>query len=411
MYRIIIVDDFNADRIRLKELVNSLQDIDINIIGEYKNGLEVIEAVKISEPDIIISDIEMPVMTGFEMAKALKKDFPNISIIFCSLYNEFEYAKEAIYLDSCGYILKPVDPKELKDCIIKVMGKINCEYQKTKEYDNLKEILNENMSVLAESFIKNLVYGINKEDIDIWDKIKFFNLNITPGYFVLSLLEIYDFENIVSELSIERRQILSLKVYERVKSILNLYYNNYVLKLDDSHFLSIHSFEIYKVNNEINNEVTQICNSILNTFEKSDISLSIAISSECNDIINIDKLYEQCCYLIKHKFLLGKGKIIFSDDVPSSVSDPEVDFSSMQKSIRFLLNSGNNEEITVYITKLFDSSPVNAGEAYYKNLCFGIVVCIQMVLFENNEDFKSVFNGEYLVWNKLLQFEIILHIQ
>ena len=84
------------------------------------NGLEALELSEESRPDIVMSDIKMPYMDGMELARNLKKLYPNIRIIFFSGFDEFEYAKEAIRLEAEEYILKPIDADELKAVFTRV---------------------------------------------------------------------------------------------------------------------------------------------------------------------------------------------------------------------------------------------------------------------------------------------------
>ena len=146
---------------------------------------------------------------------------------------------------------------------------------------------------------------------------------------------------------------------------------------------------------------------VLVDFLKSDVSLTISLSQPCGSIGELAGLYQQCLYQMKHKYLLGKGKIILSEDVPSTRAAPDLDFNAILKEVRFLLNSGACPEINAYVDQLFNNIPLSSGEAYLKNLCFYLVICTQTVLNENNETFNGMFHSEIQVWEKLIGFETI----
>lgn len=415
MYNLIIVDDFPADRENLKEILRSFEDMNIRIVAECEDGRQVLDFIRSSPPggmpDIVISDIEMPVMTGFELAGNIMRDFPGIRIIFCSLYNEFEYAREALYLDSYGYILKPVNRDELRACLEKTLGRIDVESRRTKEYEDLKKALYDSRPVLIEDFGKSLVYGLNRNKADIWSKLDFLGLRLDKSAFVLSLTEIDDFDEITRSMSMEQKQILSLKVYERIKRVVEGTQGLLSVKLDDSHFALLYSFQENLSDADRMKQVKAVCSRITYEFEKSDISLSTAVSGSCAEIIGINDLYEQCRYIIRYKYSLGKGKVLYDRDIPSGVKGADLNLNQLQKDIRFLLNSGSEAEINAYVDGLFRNVLPGADEPYCKNLCFSIINCMQVVLQENNESFKAVFSEENLIWEKLLRFETIVDAQ
>jgi two-component system, LytTR family, response regulator len=112
-YRTILIDDERLAREELKLLLKDY--LEIEIIGEAKNGEEGIKMIKEHKPDLIFLDVSMPGMTGFEMLKHLE-EIPRV--IFVTAYDEF--ALKAFEVNALDYILKPVDPERLKDAIHKL---------------------------------------------------------------------------------------------------------------------------------------------------------------------------------------------------------------------------------------------------------------------------------------------------
>ena len=412
MYKVLIVDDFLPDRESLKEIIDSLRDDGIEVIGECDNGLDALQFMESDVPDIVVSDIEMPLMNGLELAKNIRTCNPNIKIIFCSLYNEFEYVRKALYLESYGYILKPVNAEELRECIRKVTGQITHIQRQTNEHVRLQAILNENIPALSESFIRDLVYGINRDSGDIWEKIDFLKVNLKKGVYVLTLVEIDDYDKITSDLKIEKKQIFSFKVLGKIKELLlKANMDQVVTKLDEYHFLIIFNFPTGTLPEECCKGVCAFCSKVVLEFSSTDISVSLALSKTCDDIFELNDLFEQCKYILKYKYILGKGKVLQAEDIPAAKAYKNIDFNTLQKEIRFLLNSGSASEIESYLEKIHQGVSCNSDEYNLKNFYFYIMVCIQMVLSENNVTFEEVFNEEKLVWEKLIRFETILDVK
>ena len=130
MYRVIIVED--EDIIR-KGIAYTMDWVGMGctIVGEAANGQEGLEKIKELKPDIVMADIMMPVMDGIEMIRNAINDeeiAPFKSIILTS-YAEFDYAKQAIELDTSAYLMKPVDEDELKKNVEKIIAEIEREHQ------------------------------------------------------------------------------------------------------------------------------------------------------------------------------------------------------------------------------------------------------------------------------------------
>jgi two-component system LytT family response regulator len=112
-FKTLIIEDERLAREELKLLLKDY--LEIEIIGEAKNGEEGLQKIKEHKPDLLFLDVSMPGMTGFEMLKHLE-DIPRV--IFITAYDE--YALKAFEVNALDYILKPVDPDRLKEAIAKL---------------------------------------------------------------------------------------------------------------------------------------------------------------------------------------------------------------------------------------------------------------------------------------------------
>lgn len=121
MYKIVIVEDEELIRKGLQYTFNWL-DYDCVVVGDAKNGKEGIEAIMDLNPDIVITDIKMPILDGLEMLSKFKND--DFETIVITGYAEFDYAKKAIKENVSDFILKPIDHNELAKALEKIVKKI-----------------------------------------------------------------------------------------------------------------------------------------------------------------------------------------------------------------------------------------------------------------------------------------------
>ncbi|MFP3153993.1 response regulator [Lachnospiraceae bacterium ZAX-1] len=117
--RIMVVDD---EPITRDGVVNGIgwDSYGIEVVGSAENGMEALLMAQEQSPDLIISDVRMPVMDGLEMTERLQTEMPSIKVIIISGYQEFEYAKRAMAFGVRDYLVKPLDEAELVQRILQV---------------------------------------------------------------------------------------------------------------------------------------------------------------------------------------------------------------------------------------------------------------------------------------------------
>ena len=88
--------------------------------GTAQTGDQALALVEKLSPDLVITDIRMPVMDGITLLTKVREQFPFTKFIITSGFSDFEYAKKAITLKVSDYLLKPVDSEELKEALSKI---------------------------------------------------------------------------------------------------------------------------------------------------------------------------------------------------------------------------------------------------------------------------------------------------
>ena len=123
MLKMIIADDEYNVREGLKDLVK-WEELGIEIIGLSADGQEAYELCSELRPDILLTDIRMPLMNGLEAGLKLKELEIPLRIVFISGAQDFNYAKTALSINADGYILKPIKIPELEETFRKLVASI-----------------------------------------------------------------------------------------------------------------------------------------------------------------------------------------------------------------------------------------------------------------------------------------------
>ena len=118
MIRIVLVEDLPIIQEGIMLLIEKVPDF--KIVHQFQNGREFTDAIKDLEADIVLSDIEMPVMDGISATKLAISLKPDLKIIALSLYNDRKYYYEMITAGAKGFVLKQASPKELEQAIREV---------------------------------------------------------------------------------------------------------------------------------------------------------------------------------------------------------------------------------------------------------------------------------------------------
>ncbi|AOH54688.1 two-component system response regulator [Peribacillus muralis] len=114
MARILIVDDAKFMRMTLS---NILSKAGHEVIGEGENGKEAIELYRNLKPDLVTMDITMPLMSGVDAVKEIKKEFQAAKVIMCSAMGQQKMVVEAIEAGAKDFIVKPFDESRVVDAI------------------------------------------------------------------------------------------------------------------------------------------------------------------------------------------------------------------------------------------------------------------------------------------------------
>jgi len=111
MPSVLIAEDEPAAARYLKSLVEAEAGYRVEALAG--NGQEALEQIRLRRPDLILTDIRMPVLDGLGLAARVRTEFPGLPLVIVSGHQEFEYARQALALGVVDYLLKPVDPAEL----------------------------------------------------------------------------------------------------------------------------------------------------------------------------------------------------------------------------------------------------------------------------------------------------------
>ena len=120
------------DEYLVRQGISSLVDFskfNIRLVAEAENGLEAWDLFQKELPQLVLSDINMPLMNGIKLAQLIKEVAPQTHLIFLTGYDDFDYALSALKLGADDYLLKPFSKADVEQMLAKVQKKLDQEYK------------------------------------------------------------------------------------------------------------------------------------------------------------------------------------------------------------------------------------------------------------------------------------------
>lgn len=186
-YTVIVAED---EELLLNNLIAKIHkaDLGFDVIGKAQTGTQALELVHELSPDILITDIKMPMMDGITLLENVHQRYPQIKLVITSGFSDFEYAKSAIRLQVSEYLLKPIDPTELYDILLNLKTKL------VLEQNSYADIFNDSMTRNTPEQIASSLqeYIIHNYNVDINLNLIANNMNYCSAYLTKIFYQQYE---------------------------------------------------------------------------------------------------------------------------------------------------------------------------------------------------------------------------
>ncbi len=152
MYKVLLVED---EKVILQDLYESVcwEKVSVTVTAVAQNGAKALELFKTNKPDIVITDIRMPVMDGIALTKSIREQYGTVPVIYLTGYDEKKYMQEAIEAEAVAYITKPFTESAVLSALEKAISRL-------KTYNSASI----GQEALKEKRIKEAVFGIDPND-------------------------------------------------------------------------------------------------------------------------------------------------------------------------------------------------------------------------------------------------------
>lgn len=175
MYTLMIVNQEPLERKVLRKIITESFSNRIQILDDVLNGYDAIHKAKKHRPDILIMNVNMPKINGFEVQAEIIKFLPGIQTIFLATSSDFNHATQAIKLKAKDYLLKPVRPQMIQASMTSILNDLDLMLDPKLLVDSKEQEVDMIGKVL------NYIHSHFREEIDLQAISDFIHLN--PQYF------------------------------------------------------------------------------------------------------------------------------------------------------------------------------------------------------------------------------------
>ena len=159
MATLMIVEDESFERNALKNSID-WELIGVKVIGEAANGAQGLNLAMELKPDIILTDVSMPVMNAIEMTERIRKILPETKILFISSYDDFECDRQGIELYIFSYMTKPVNEMLLLRNVKKAVDQITEKELEKRLYNKIKNNYEVSLKLARQALVSRVLMNV-----------------------------------------------------------------------------------------------------------------------------------------------------------------------------------------------------------------------------------------------------------
>jgi two-component system response regulator YesN len=340
MYQLMIVDDDIIIRRGLSQAI-PWEEYGIGIAGVAGDGQTALQMMENKVPDIVIADIRMPRVDGLEFAKLVRAKYPEVKVILLTAYKDFEYAKTALQLQVCDYLLKPVDNQALLEVVNRaVLAKA--------EQHKINRKLEESTPLLLQQFLLGLIEE-RYSPSEIRTKLELLELETLEPPLVVVVIKVDDYyqtnERVVKKEVL--KSAVSGIVIELTQAAKGLEIDSGQDELVVLYPAGAHPAE------QLLTEANQWAETIRQTvLQRLKTTVTIGIGKIAKSLSEIGRSYADACSVLEIRHILGKNQVFFGPDLPMTSENVTVDVYPIARKLLQQLKLGLLEEALTLVNRV-----------------------------------------------------------
>ncbi|GIP33033.1 response regulator [Paenibacillus sp. J2TS4] len=326
-------------------------DHGIEIVGTAMDGEEGLRMVQELEPDILLTDIRMPLLDGLELTRIMMQSNPSCKVILLSGYSEFSYAQQAIRLGAFDYVSKPFSIEDIVEVVLKAVEEIELERSHHRRIYEMEARVRESMPILRQEYF-NLLIRYSSDEESIGKRWDFLDIGLDPENFIIMAVEVDHFAKTVQSMPISEVELTRFALQNILEETLSAYTRSIVFRESMNRQVAI-----FNSTSRLNpGEMAELCRQHCAEYMRH--TVSIGVSSKVSTIAELPRAYEQAVSALSYNFYTGGNGVFLFGDLGSTDRYLRICSADQEGELLFALRSGNQEltlELLHQILHSFDS--------------------------------------------------------
>lgn len=310
MLKLMIVDDEAVIRSGIASVVDWMS-LGIEVVGEAANGRDALNRALLLRPDIVMTDIKMPIIDGLEFARELLKKRPDTRVVLLTGYSDFQYMQQAIQMGAVDYLLKPVRVDDLEKLMRRLCTDIRAQREEKMRQIATQQVLARNLPVMRGACLRDFLAGRTTADA-FASGARELGIPLAGPRFVAVELDIDDWEQHASE-----QGGAPLTRY----SVMNIA-EEQLGELGDAAFGYLQAesslLGVVRLEQGEQEDVTEACRQIQFYVQRFFHFTLTAAVGPC--VGTLEELRGSCIRArdaLEHKVYMGKNQVILAENVPA----------------------------------------------------------------------------------------------
>ena len=409
MYRLLVVDDDDIERRGLSNL-DAWKELDVGCVGKAWNGEEALRLCSELTPDIVITDVRMPVMDGITLARQLHVQYPAIAVILISGFEDFTAARSAVNAGALGYLVKPVNLKELVRIVKEATGRLDRRMELVTEQDRLRSRLEELMPVERERYIKDQLLGMEP-----YDGKRFYEvlqgLRLRPGDGMWAVMDI-ETGRTAGHWEEAMNRAIRLRFYDILQSCSEQYCALQLVPMRDNECVMVFTFPTLVSEEFVFSRLEEIAEALVrNVNESLALPVCVGLSIPSGDCRNLSMLYKQASQALRQKFSLGYNRVIWFQEEAGQISAVRVEGSSrsLLEEITKAVRAGDAQLVRKLAEKHFKALGAvdELDLEYVQSSCCEILAAVVLTMKETGEPPNASMTGVWMPYSAMLALQTL----
>ncbi|GIP60692.1 response regulator [Paenibacillus sp. FSL W8-0186] len=394
MYKVLLADDEMLDLEGMKRFI-PWSELGLEVVDAVSNGFAACDVIKHRPVDILVTDINMPNMSGLELARKAIEKKPDIRIVFVSGYQDFHYVKQALSMKACSYVLKPVDDDELIASLQTIKQELELEGKRKEAEKHYQRMIPMAKNELLIRLLEGELQGDESEALT--------KLAAANGLFALqgplraAVIETDELN--WKQLSMPDEAAHSDHLLQKINKLLQECGMEHACKL------SKRRLAVIMQGDRVNESFTALYDAVNS---KLAVSVTIGLGEPVQEISLLPQSYRQALEALDGKMFIGRGHLIKYDEVRRTTEMRDAKTLDIRLDALFKAMS-NYELVKIHdeIDNLFQSVSTLRSKFTIYNLAMYIVFKLEHYLSTLDEDLSKMLGFELSSLDIVLKFEMM----